>query len=244
MGSVYEEISRLETAKSDIEMAIESCGVLVPNTDLIDTYASYIRQIPSAIFSSLNVNSAGGMDQYIQSIEQTNGLISTTVGGLVSDSRSGLVPKICNDDSDAITSIADEWVLTSNKGNTPTWKKLPSDCIITFNPTSISLTKDWVGTGFVLSEDKFTTGVYAIKITSGNLIFAGTASVFVGKITVDDEIVLHMSGIPQSFRDGTQGRIYAKIAPSQTSDYGEIYLSTNVPQSDITNLSITMKKLI
>ena len=53
-----------------------------------------------------------------------------------------------------------------------------------------------------------------------------------------------MSGIPQVYADGTQGRIYAKIAPSTTADYGEIYLATNVPQSAITNLSITMKKII
>ena len=79
---------------------------------------------------------------------------------------------------------------------------------------------------------------------SGNLMFSGTASVFVGKITTEDEIMLHMSGIPQVYADGTQGRIYAKIAPSKTADYGEIYLATNVPQSAITNLSITMKKII
>jgi hypothetical protein len=39
MGSVYEEITRLETAKADIETAIEGCGVNVPDTDLISTYA-------------------------------------------------------------------------------------------------------------------------------------------------------------------------------------------------------------
>jgi hypothetical protein len=115
----------------------------------------------------------------------------------------------------------------------------------TYNPTSISLTKDWIATGFYLnSANGFTNGLYAIKITSGNLIFSGVASVYVGKITVDDEIMLHMSGIPKTYSDGTQGRIYAKIAPSNKVDYGEIYLSTNVPQSAITNLSITMKKLI
>jgi hypothetical protein len=53
-----------------------------------------------------------------------------------------------------------------------------------------------------------------------------------------------MCGIPQTYTDGTQGRIYAKIAPSQNADYGEIYLATSVPQSAITNLSITMKKLL
>ena len=124
----------------------------------------------------------------------------------------------------------------------------------TYNPTEVSLTKDW-GTlnnpkianskGFILSpENGFTSGVYVIKITSGSLIFSGIASVYVGKITTEDEIVLHMSGIPQVYQDGTQGRIYAKIAPSTTADYGELYLATNVPQSAITNLSITMKKLL
>ena len=115
----------------------------------------------------------------------------------------------------------------------------------TFNPTSISLTKDWKASGFILNPTNgFTTGVYIIKIMSGNLMFSGTASVVIGKITVDDEIMLHMSGIPQVYADGTQGRIYAKIAPSATADYGEIFLATNVPQSAITNLSITMKKII
>ena len=115
----------------------------------------------------------------------------------------------------------------------------------TFNPTSISLTKNWQASGFILNPaNGFSTGVYIIKIMSGNLMFSGTASVVVGKITVDDEIMLHMSGIPQVYADGTQGRIYAKIAPSATADYGEIYLATNVPQSAITNLSITMKKII
>lgn len=114
-----------------------------------------------------------------------------------------------------------------------------------FNPTSISLNKDWKASGFILNEvNGFSTGVYIIKIMSGNLMFSGTASVVIGKITVEDEIMLHMSGIPQVYADGTQGRIYAKIAPSATADYGEIFLATNVPQSAITNLSITMKKII
>lgn len=114
-----------------------------------------------------------------------------------------------------------------------------------YNPTSISLSKNWTASGFILNENNgFQTGVYIIKIMSGNLMFSGTASVIVGKITVDDEIMLHMSGIPQVYADGTQGRIYAKIAPSESADYGEIFLATNVPQSAITNLSITMKKII
>ena len=117
------------------------------------------------------------------------------------------------------------------------------DETITLYPNSISLTNNWTPSGFIL-DNSFTSGVYAIKIMSGDLIFSGTVSVYVGPITVEDEIVLHMSGIPRNYKDGTQGRIYAKVAPNESRTYGEIYLSTNVPESNITNLSITMKKLI
>ena len=131
------------------------------------------------------------------------------------------------------------------------WIKIDHD-IITYNPSEINLTTNWQpikskqsNTGFILNpQNGFSTGLYAIKITLDNLIFSGTASVYVGNITIEDEIVLHMSGIPQTYTDGTQGRIYAKIAPSETADYGELYLATNVPQSAIRNLSITMKKIL
>jgi hypothetical protein len=141
-----------------------------------------------------------------------------------------------------------DWVLTKNDGAIG-WYKLPQQIFgedpQLYNPTSISLNKDWKASGFLLDVvNGFSNGLYLIKITSGNLIFSGITSVYVGKITVEDEIVLHMSGIPQVYSDGTQGRIYAKIAPSLDADYGEIYLATNVPQSAITNLSITMKKLL
>ena len=125
MGSVKEEITRLETAKKDIETAIETCGVNVPDTELIDTYASYIRQIPSAVFSGLNVDPVGGADQFIQSIKQTNGLIEATVGGLVSTSNSGLVPK-ADGSAGIINNQSDDYVLTY-KGGTIDWYKLPAN---------------------------------------------------------------------------------------------------------------------
>ena len=127
MGSVYKEISRLETAKQDIETAIEYCGVNVPDTELIDTYANYIRQIPSAVFSQFNADLVGGTDKFISSIKQTNGIIEATAGGLVSASYSGLVPKIGTTASATIATPADEWVLTSTKGAQPTWRKLPAN---------------------------------------------------------------------------------------------------------------------
>lgn len=128
MGSVKNEIERLETAKSDIEAAIETCGVDVPDNELISTYASYIRQIPSAVFSGLNADTTGGTDKYIESIGQTNGVISTTVGGLVSTSKSGLVPKADGADG-TIDSSSLDWVLTNNNGSIG-WYKLPEKAFL------------------------------------------------------------------------------------------------------------------
>lgn len=45
--SVATEISRLQTAKSDIKTAIEAKGVTVPSSAKIDTYDDYIAAIPS-----------------------------------------------------------------------------------------------------------------------------------------------------------------------------------------------------
>lgn len=125
--SVRNEITRLETAKQDIETAIESCGVNVPATEKISAYASYIRQIPSAIFSELNAGPFGGADAFIRTMEQTDGVIEATTGGLVSSSLSGLTPKIGTVASATISTQANEWVLTSTKGATPTWRKLPEN---------------------------------------------------------------------------------------------------------------------
>lgn len=138
MGSVYEEITRLETAKTDIETAIEGCGVNVPDTKLISDYAQYIRQIPSAVFSELNVDSIGGEDLYIKSIKQENGLINATTGGVVSSTSSGLAPKIITDAASIIAAQANEWVLTSTNGESPTWRKLPINAFTNYyRPISV-----------------------------------------------------------------------------------------------------------
>ena len=152
MGSIKNEIERLETAKSDIETAIENCGVNVPDNELISTYASYIRQIPSAVFSSLNADLTGGADAYIESIEQSNGIIETTVGGLVSTSKSGLVPKADMYVGTIDSSTAD-YVL-ARKGTVVDWHRLPANA---FNNTTYTLAP---------TEDVFNT--FTVTPSSGN----------------------------------------------------------------------------
>ena len=166
MGSVYDEIARLETAKEDIENAIETCGVNVPDTELISTYASYIRQIPSAIFSSLNVDVTGGTDKFIQSIKQVNGLIETTVGGLVSTSKSGLVPK-ADAATGTIDSQANDWVLT-NKNGTLDWYKLPANAYKNDN-TTYSLSGALSGNTFIttLTPSSGSATTATVPVTTG-----------------------------------------------------------------------------
>ena len=111
--------------------------------------------------------------------------------------------------------------------------------IIEYNPGNIYLSPTWNSSGLILNESNgFSTGVYIIKISIDNLLFSGIASVYVGRINTSDEIVLHMSGYSDS-----SIRIYAKIA-SNNSDYGELFLASNNTRSEVTNLSITMQKLL
>lgn len=91
MGSVNEEITRIAGAKAAIEGAIEYCGVDVPDADKIETYAARIKEIPAAVFSQFNSEEVGGTGYYIQSISQTNGVISAQTGGLATSESSGLM---------------------------------------------------------------------------------------------------------------------------------------------------------
>ena len=131
MGSINDEIGRLEDAKILIKSAIEECGVSVPEIDpktnenmKINKYAEYISFIPSAVLSNLNVGPIGDDNHFIKIIEQTNGLINVTLGGTVSTSSSGLVPKIDISDLDSITPIQlNDLILTTTSDYAPVWKK-------------------------------------------------------------------------------------------------------------------------
>lgn len=64
-----------------------------------------------------------------------------TTYSIVNSTTDGLAPKIGTSASATITTQADEWVLTSTKGATPTWRKLPSNAFSNTNnyrPISIN----------------------------------------------------------------------------------------------------------
>ena len=123
MGSVNDEITRINDAKTAINAAITECGVQMPAPEdaTIDTYAGKIREIPTAVLSQLNMDSVGGTDLYIKQLSQTNGVITATQGSIANTSSSGLTPKL----SAADGQVGEGYVLCYGSQDTePKWKQL------------------------------------------------------------------------------------------------------------------------
>lgn len=75
MGTIAQELTRIQTAKSNIKTSIESKGVQVPSNALISTYHGYIDQIQTGttpVLNTLNATANGtytpptGVDGYNQ----------------------------------------------------------------------------------------------------------------------------------------------------------------------------------
>ena len=61
----------------------------------------------------------------IEITTSNNEIEISSIYPIVSDTINGLAPQIVNPTSEIIKNFEEEWVLTSTKGNTPTWRKLP-----------------------------------------------------------------------------------------------------------------------
>lgn len=223
--SVLDEITRLETAKSDIETAIETCGVNVPDTDKISTYASYIRQIPSAIFSELNVAQVGGTDAYIKTIKQTNGAIEATTGGLVSSSSSGLTPKVIDTNTGAVGTAY--YVLASTDGkSTPSWYKLPANAFkndnsdTTYTLSGALSNNTFVSTLTPSSGTTSTSTVPAMGAASDSA--AGTAGLVPAPEKGNQGKFLRGDGTWQTPTDTTYSSMSASEATTGTATTGRL----------------------
>lgn len=76
--SIATEITRLQTAKSDIKTAIEAKGVTVPSSATIDTYDDYVSQISGGGGGGDASTIKGLIDRSIKSIEIPSG--TTSIG--------------------------------------------------------------------------------------------------------------------------------------------------------------------
>lgn len=93
---------------------------------------------------------------------------------LVSATTDGLAPKIGTAAASAVTTQADEWVLTSTKGATPTWRKLPTNAFLNYyRPILVN------GTSLLGNNNT------ALNIVAGNNINLTTDS---GKVTINNTI--------------------------------------------------------
>ena len=260
MSSVYDEISRLKTAKEDIETAIEICGVNVPDTSLISTYASYIRQIPSTIFSTLNVDISGGDDRYIKTIKQENGLIVATTGGEVSNLSSGLTPKIGTSAAATIGTQADEWVLASTKGEAPTWRKLPVGAFKTNKTLKFKNTSNTEVSYDGSTAIDLTGGIHyantAANISGGAAgsipyqTAAGTTA-FLAKGTSGQVLKMNSSGLPYWTTDNNSNTWRAiqvngtQIAGTETETYAANFISgTGITVAGTAGTSSAANKII
>jgi len=70
---------------------------------------------------------------------------TNTTYSVVTKTANGLVPKTGTAASATISSEANEWVLTTTSGNTPTWRKLPSAAFITASYTLPTATTSALG---------------------------------------------------------------------------------------------------
>lgn len=94
MGSINEQITRIEDAKTDINAAIIASGGPEPLTPeaTIETYAARISKIPEAVFSKFTTDKIGNDNTYIKWVKQENGTITADTGGLVKAGSPGLLP--------------------------------------------------------------------------------------------------------------------------------------------------------
>jgi len=77
MATIAENLSRIQSAKTDIKEAIEAKGVTIPSSATIDTYADYVASIPSGGGGDVTTIQKL-IDRSITSIGIPNG--TTTIG--------------------------------------------------------------------------------------------------------------------------------------------------------------------
>ena len=97
------------------------------------------QQILNAIKTSyLKSVSVSGNTLTIKDQNDSEVKFYNTTYGIVSSSSNGLAPAIGTSVSSIIGNQGDEWVLTSTKGEAPTWRKLPVNAFLNNNDKSLN----------------------------------------------------------------------------------------------------------
>lgn len=108
-----------------------------------------------------------------------------TTYGIVSSTSNGLAPKIGTTAAATISTYADEWVLTSTKGGTPTWRMLPYNAFTNYyRPIKVDNTS-------ILGNNNT-----ALNLVAGNNILLTpeqSGSSYTGKVTISNSGVRSIS---------------------------------------------------
>lgn len=84
MGTIAQEITRLQTAKSDLKTSIEAKGVQVPSGALISTYSGYVDQITGGGTTITPFEFAQYLFYYGRMWEMRNDLLNAFTGTYIS----------------------------------------------------------------------------------------------------------------------------------------------------------------
>ena len=117
---------------------------------------------------SKTLNITGGNNIKVEALE--NNLSISATYEVVSEIRDGLAPKITTKDTDIIKAQANEWVLTSEDGKTPTWRKLPVNAFKNDNiNTTYSLSGAISGNNYtvILTDSDSTTSTATVPVMTG-----------------------------------------------------------------------------
>lgn len=111
--------SVINTIQEDVEDALKSTQ---DNAESIGTTNQLLNIIRTSYLKSASVS---GNTLTIKNQSDEDLTFYNTTYNVVSSTANGLTPAIGTSTSAVIGNQSDDWVLTSTKGNTPTWRKLP-----------------------------------------------------------------------------------------------------------------------
>lgn len=215
MGTIAQEITRLQTAKADIKTAIEAKGVTVPSSALISDYDTYVSQITGGgsqpVLTTLTATENGtytpgvGTDGYsqvvvnVQQIHDFDNAYNLFYAGRFLENSSDFLSKFngvninyimsnCPVTKEAKMSVLSDWCFKAlqNSGNKTSMSK--ANVLFSsalFNAYINQNDKDFILDGTNLTNNTSATSHYENKINVDDMFNSSSAYDYPGNITIN-----------------------------------------------------------
>lgn len=136
---------------------------------------------------------------------------------IVSSTTDGLAPKIGTVAASTVTTQADEWVLTSTKGATPTWRKLPTNAFLNYyRPILVN------GTSLLGNNNT------ALNIVAGNDITLvaekDTNDKYTGKLVINSSVTNITGNAASADKLKTKRKLWGQNFDGSSDVNGTIYI--------------------